>query len=136
VIQPYTLWFLNLFLLLWLAKKIIDIMDILQSIQDLTIGSPGFCCYIGALILHIFSMYDKNFHGTEEFLTGILPNKSKAFYKRVDFICLPIIGTIIAIVLMSPKGPVAGMFSGLSWSGTLVAFLKRGTHPNPQINGV
>ena len=102
--------------------------DFLQSFQNLTISNPDFCCYVGALILHIFSLYDKNFHGTHEFFMGIFPNK------RIDFILLPLIGTLLAVILITPSGPAAGMFAGLSWSGTLVAVLKRKNAPQGDMN--
>lgn len=99
-------------------------MEFLKSFQEGTIGSPLFCAWIGALIGHILSLYDSNFKGTKGFLQGIIPNHSETFYKRLDFILLPVIGTLLAFILISPGDPKTGIFSGLSWSGTLLALLK------------
>ena len=54
-----------------------------------------------------------------------MPNKSETFYFRLDFIILPLIGALLAYVLLDPTSLKASIFAGLSWSGTLIAMLKR-----------
>lgn len=95
--------------------------DTLKSI----LTNPGFLTYIGAICGHILSLYAKEFKGAIPFFERIFPNKSQTFYFRVDFIILPIIGALIATVLLEPWNAKSAIFAGLSWSGTLTAFLKR-----------
>lgn len=45
----------------------------------------------------------------------------------MDFLVLPVIGALLAYVLLDPVGLKASIFAGLSWSGTLIALLKRST---------
>lgn len=89
------------------------------------IGNIFFLTWVGALCGHILSLYANDFLGTKPFLERILPNKSDTFYYRMDFIILPLIGTILAYVLLDPDNVKSSIFSGLSWSGTLVALLQK-----------
>jgi hypothetical protein len=106
-------------------------MEFFKLFQEITIG-PYFFVWIGSLIGHVLSLYDKSFQGSKVFLRGVIPNQSDTFYNRLDFIVLPIIGTVLAVVLISPSDPKTGVFSGLSWSGSLLAMLKR--NPSNVIN--
>lgn len=58
----------------------------------------------------------------------MFPNKTDAFYFRVDFLLLPIIGALLAYVLLDPSSLKSSIFAGISWSGTLIAMLKRNTN--------
>ena len=55
----------------------------------------------------------------------MFPKKSNTFYFRLDFFVLPLIGTLLAFVLLDPVSLKSSIFAGLSWSGTLIALLKR-----------
>jgi len=87
--------------------------------------SPLFLTYIGAICGHMLSLYSNEFKGAVPFLEKIFPNKSKTFYFRIDFMLVPIIGALLAFVLMDPDNLKTSVFAGLSWSGTLAALLKR-----------
>lgn len=84
-----------------------------------------FRIWIGAICAHILSLYSQEFKGTIPFLKQMFPNKSDTFYFRLDFLVLPLIGTLMAFVLLEPTSLKSSIFAGLSWSGTLIALLKR-----------
>ncbi len=96
-------------------------MDIFNNI----IGNIFFQTWLGAVCAHLLSLYSDDFKGTIPFVKKLLPNKSKTFYFRIDFIILPVIGALLAYVLLDPNSLKASIFAGLSWSGTLIAMLKR-----------
>lgn len=102
-------------------------MDILIII----FGSVFFKTWIGAICAHILSLYSDEFKGTIPFLNKVFPNKSTTFYFRMDFLVLPLIGALLAYVLLDPISLKSSIFAGLSWSGTLIALLKRNSN---QIN--
>lgn len=81
--------------------------------------------WIGALCTHLLSLYNDDFKGTIPFIKKLIPSKSEAFYIRVDFFILPIIGALLAYVLLDPTSLKSSIFAGISWSGTLLAMLKR-----------
>lgn len=84
------------------------------------------CTYVGAICAHVLSLYTNNFSGTVPFFRQFFPGRSATFYFRLDFVILPVLGTFLAYFLLNPNGVTQGIFAGLSWSGTLVAFLKKG----------
>lgn len=90
-------------------------------------NSVFFQTWLGAICAHILSLYSSSFKGTIPFLKNLFPGKSKVFYFRLDFLVLPVIGTLLAYVLLEPVGLKSSIFAGLSWSGTLIALLKRST---------
>lgn len=81
--------------------------------------------WIGALIGHMLSIYDKDFKGIHFIMARLFPNKKEVFYDRMDFILLPLIGCVLAFILIEPSNFKTAFFSGLTWSGTLVALLKQ-----------
>ncbi|OFX84175.1 MAG: hypothetical protein A2W99_00155 [Bacteroidetes bacterium GWF2_33_16] len=80
--------------------------------------------WIGSIIGHILSLYKPEFRQSLPFLRQILPGKSDAFYFRVDFIILPLIGAFLGYYLISPGKVENAIFTGLTWSGTLIAMFK------------
>ena len=76
-------------------------------------------------------MYSDDFKGTKPFLEKMFPNKSTTFYFRLDFVILPLIGSLLAFVLLDPMNLKTSIFAGLSWSGTIIALLRK---PNNKIN--
>ena len=89
------------------------------------IGYIFFQTWLGAVCAHLLSLYSDDFKGTIPFIKKLMPNKSETFYFRLDFIILPLIGALLAYVLLDPTSLKASIFAGLSWSGTLIAMLKR-----------
>jgi hypothetical protein len=87
--------------------------------------SVYFQAWIGALCSHMLSLNIKEFQGTIPFLKKLFPLKSDTFYFRMDFLVLPLIGALLASVLLDPIGFKSSLFAGISWSGTLIALLKR-----------
>ncbi len=80
---------------------------------------PWIETWIGAIIAHMLTVYGKDFKGAIPFLTQLVPGKTPAFYFRLNFILLPIIGTVIAMITMEPDGWRNCIFAGLSWEGSL-----------------
>jgi hypothetical protein len=80
---------------------------------------------MGAICAHILSLYSDEFKGTIPFLKKMFPKRSSTFYFRLDFLVLPLIGALLAFVLLDPISLKSSIFAGLSWSGTLIALLKK-----------
>jgi hypothetical protein len=89
------------------------------------IGNIFFQTWLGAVCAHLLSLYSDDFKGTIPLVKKLFPNKSDTLYFRIDFIILPLIGALLAYVLLDPTSLKASIFAGLSWSGTLIAMLKR-----------
>jgi len=101
----------------------------LEEILDF-IGSIYFQTWLGAISAHFLSLYSKDFKGTIPFLKKIIPYKSDTFYYRVDLIILPLIGTLIACMVIEPVNLKTSFFAGISWSGTLIALLTNNNNNN------
>lgn len=82
------------------------------------------CTWLGALCGHMLSLYDTAFKGTRSFVSRVIPGKKDVFYERLDMILLPIIGCILAFLLLDPSNIKSATFAGLTWSGALIALLK------------
>lgn len=80
---------------------------------------------IGAGSYHGLSIYDKEFKGIHFIMEKLFPNREELFYDRIDFILLPIIGCILAFIIIEPSNFKTAFFAGLTWSGTLVAILRQ-----------
>ena len=81
--------------------------------------------YMGSICAHMLSLNAEGFKGTIPFLKRFFPNKSETLYFRIDSIVLPIIGTALACILLEPGSLKASLFAGMSWSGALIALLKK-----------
>jgi len=92
------------------------------------ISSTFFTTWLGAVCAHILSLYSSEFKGTIPFFKKIFPKKSSTFYFRLDFLFLPLIGALLAFVLLDPLSLKTSIFAGISWSGTLIALLKRNSN--------
>ena len=81
--------------------------------------------WIGALCGHMLSLsFAKEYVGTTLFLLKVLPGKSEAFYNRLDALLLPAIGGFLAFMLAGPESPRTSLVCGLTWSGTVTAFVR------------
>ena len=96
-------------------------MEILNEFNGVIL----FQTWIGALCTHLLSLYNDEFKGTIPFIQRLVPEKTDAFYTRIDFIILPIIGALLAYVLLDPSSLKSSIFAGISWSGTLLAMLRK-----------
>ena len=92
---------------------------------NLLITNTIFLTWLGALCGHILSLYSKDFNGTKTFLEKLFPNQNETFYYRIDFVLLPLIGALLATVLLEPTNLRSSIFAGLSWSGALTALLRK-----------
>ena len=104
-------------------------MDCIDHIRLFFVGHPTLTIllltWLGAVMGHILSLYDREFMGTTSFMKRVLPGKKDSFYERVDFIMLPFIGCLLAFFLLDPSNIKSAIFSGLTWSGTLLIVFKR-----------
>lgn len=96
----------------------------LTDIYNIIIDSLFLQTWVGALCAQLLSLNSNEFNGTIPFVKKVVPNKSDTFYFRMDFLLLPLIGALLAYVLLDPTSFKTSVFSGLSWSGTLIAMLK------------
>ena len=96
----------------------------MESVLEI-ITSPWILTWIGAICGHILSVYAKDFEGNIPFLKQIFPNKKKAFYARLNFLLLPLIGTLLAMIILEPTNLKSCIGAGLSWSGSINLFLKK-----------
>jgi hypothetical protein len=103
----------------------INFKNELLDIMTLIFGSIFFQTWLGAICAHLLSLYSDEFKGTIPFLKRLFPSKSNTFYTRIDFVVLPLIGALLAYILLDPTNLKSSIFAGLSWSGTLIALLKR-----------
>jgi hypothetical protein len=81
--------------------------------------------WLGSICVHLLSLYSDDFKGTKPFLQKMFPDKSSTFYFRVDFFILPLIGSFLAYIVLDPISLKTCVFAGLSWSGTIMALLKK-----------
>jgi len=102
----------------------------MKFITDL-FNNPFVLTWVGALVGHILSLYKPEFRRTLPFVKQMLPGKSETFYFRIDFLILPLIGALLGRYLIDPVEVENAIFTGLTWSGTLLALLK--TESKPQI---
>lgn len=84
-----------------------------------------FCTWLGALFGHMLSLYDTSFKGCRSFLSRVVPERKDVFYDRLELLLLPAIGSVLAYLLLDPTNIKSATFAGLTWSGTLIALLKR-----------
>lgn len=73
---------------------------------------------VGAFISQLLSLY-KDLEGCQPFLKMAFPKKSKRWYYISNTLLLPIIGTILAFIILEPDNVKASLCAGLTWCGTL-----------------
>jgi hypothetical protein len=72
----------------------------------------------GACISQLLSLH-KDFEGCQPFLKKAFPKKSKRWYFISNALLLPIIGTVLAFIILEPDNVKASLCAGLTWCGTL-----------------
>lgn len=90
------------------------------------ITEPNFTIYIGALVSHIIVGYKKSFKGTAPFLKTIFTKRTEKFFIIFDLIVLPLLAVYIGNIIVNPTTPIAELYTGLTWTTTLMAFTKSG----------
>ena len=73
------------------------------------------CTAIGCFAAYVFCS-QKGVKGSREFLMGVLPGRTDAFYARSDFVLTVIIGTFIGIILYSPSTALRALAAGVGWT--------------------
>lgn len=72
----------------------------------------------GATISQLFSLH-KDLEGCQPFLKKAFPKKSKRWYFISNALLLPIIGAVLAFIILEPENVKASLCAGLTWCGTL-----------------
>lgn len=73
---------------------------------------------VGAFISQLLSLH-KDLKGCQPFLKMAFPKKSKRWYYISNSLLLPVIGSILAFVILEPDNVKASLCAGLTWCGTL-----------------
>ena len=74
--------------------------------------------FIGAFITEMLSLYADT-EGIKPFLRRIKPDKNKQWYIVANAIFLPVIGTILAFIILEPDNVKSSLCAGLTWCGIL-----------------
>ena len=72
----------------------------------------------GATISQLLSLH-KDLEGCQPFLKKAFPKKSKRWYFICNALLLPLIGTILAFIILEPDNVKSSLCAGLTWCGTL-----------------
>lgn len=72
----------------------------------------------GASISQLLSLH-KELEGCQPFLKKAFPKKSRRWYFVSNTLLLPMIGTILAFIILEPDNVKASLCAGLTWCGTL-----------------
>jgi hypothetical protein len=70
---------------------------------------------LGCITAYVFSE-QKGIKSSANFLKGMFPQRSKAFYFRTEFIMSAVIGTCIGIILYSPQTEYQALAAGIGWT--------------------
>lgn len=95
----------------------IDILNIITH--------PLVITWVGAVFAQMLSICSPKFKGILPFVKKLIPGKSGSFYFRLNFVFVPLIGALIAFILMEPDSTRDALLSGLSWTGTITALLQQ-----------
>ena len=74
--------------------------------------------------MHIFSMV-KGFEGSIPWLRRMWPERSDAFYHRVDFVMVVLIGSIIGYLLFRPEQIPHALTAGFGWIGAVSILVNK-----------
>lgn len=72
----------------------------------------------GAIISQMLSLH-KNLEGCTPFLKRACPKKSNRWYFLANSIILPLVGSVLAFVILEPESVKTSLCAGLTWCGTL-----------------
>lgn len=73
---------------------------------------------VGAIISQLLSLH-KNLEGCTPFLKRAWPKKSKRWYFLTNSIVLPLVGSVLAYIILEPESIKTSLCAGLTWCGTL-----------------
>jgi hypothetical protein len=76
--------------------------------------------WFGSLAGHVFR-FQGEFTGAKDFLRQVFPNRSMAFYARVDLWVSSTMGSVLGMIIIAPATPYTQLVTGLAWP-----FLVRG----------
>lgn len=81
--------------------------------------------WIGAICCHILSQYPNEFKGCLPFLKKMFPDWKDQYYNWIEFLILPLMGAIIALMTLEPSNFKCAFWAGISWVGTMDAIILR-----------
>jgi hypothetical protein len=70
--------------------------------------------WFGSLASHVFR-FQGEFMGARDFLRQVCPNRSLAFYARVDLWVSSTIGSVLGMIIIDPATPYTQIVTGLAW---------------------
>ena len=73
---------------------------------------------VGAIISQMLSLH-KNLEGCTPFLKRAWPKKTKRWYFLANSMILPMVGSVLAFVILEPESIKTSLCAGLTWCGTL-----------------
>lgn len=80
--------------------------------------------FFGSLLVPIFSPNGKSERTSVPFLRLIFPNKSEAFYNRIDICITVLVGTLLGFLVMHPTTTFGAIGAGAGWSTLLNRICK------------
>ena len=81
-----------------------------------------FTLLAGAFVCQLFSLNSNKIQGLKPFLKRCFPGKDEKWYFRVNTIFFPLIGTMLAYILISPSDLKSSLLTGITWCGSLQSF--------------
>lgn len=91
-----------------------------------------FITLFGAAFVYVFKLHH-DFEGSVAFFKKAFPGKSEAFYIRLDFIVVAIVGSIVGEIVFKPGNSIQALSAGFGWVSSLNVVL--GGSSAPRIGG-
>jgi hypothetical protein len=70
--------------------------------------------WFGSLASHVFR-FQGEFTGAKDFLRQVFPNRSLAFYARLDLWVSSTMGSVLGMIIVDPATPYSQLVTGLAW---------------------
>lgn len=90
--------------------------------------------YMGAVCGHIFMFGNPDFRRITMFLKSLIPEKSDSFYTRLEFVILPLMGSILIFFIITPSQSKEAILTGLTWSLVITSLMKQQVKSYEEIN--
>jgi len=76
----------------------------------------------GAVICQLFSLNSDKVQGIKPFLQRFFPDMKEKWCFRINSILFPLIGAILAYILIAPDDLKSSLLTGITWCGSLHSF--------------
>jgi hypothetical protein len=89
---------------------------------------------VGAVLMYFFAAKN-GLEGTIPRLKNLLPGKPEAFYFRVDFVLVILLGPIVGLICFTPTNAFQALAAGCGWVSALnVLAQQKGPPKGPEDN--